>query len=172
MYKIVGADSRVYGPVPAEQIQKWIAEGRANAQTQTLAEGAPAWKPLSSLPEFAQYFTAQVPPIAPISQPISPLAASGVRKISGWALAGLLFGLLSILMVCCCPCLFSVPGLIFSLIGLSQISNHPHLYEGRSMAIAGLALSIVGFVLGIILIIVSLLHGNLHYHSNFNVFNP
>jgi hypothetical protein len=155
----VGADGRVYGPVPAEQIQKWIAEGRANAQTQTLAEGASGWKPLSLLPEFAHYFTPQVPPVASIP----PLAAPGVRKISGWALAGLIFGVLS-LIPCCCPCLFSIPGLIFSLIGLSQVSGNPQHYEGRSMAIAGLVLSIAGFILGIILIVASLLNGNLHYH--------
>jgi hypothetical protein len=32
------------------------------------------------------------------------------------------------------------------------------------MAIAGLVLSIAGFILGIILILASLLNGNLHYH--------
>jgi hypothetical protein len=53
MYKIIGADQKEYGPVSAELIRQWIAEGRANAQTQVLAEGASAWQPLSAFPEFA-----------------------------------------------------------------------------------------------------------------------
>ncbi|HEY3760840.1 MAG TPA: DUF4190 domain-containing protein [Verrucomicrobiae bacterium] len=169
MYKIVGADGRVYGPVSAEQIQKWIAEGRANAQTQTLAEGAAAWKQLNLLPEFAHYFAAQVPPIAPVSPSIPPLATAGARKINGWALAGLIFSGASVLL-CCCPFLFSIPGLIFSLIGLSQISGNPHLYEGRGMAIVGLALSIIGIFLGIIVTLDSLLNGSFHYHLGTNHF--
>jgi len=53
MYKIIGADGREYGPATAGQLRQWIAEGRANAQTPTLAPGAPEWKPLGVLPEFA-----------------------------------------------------------------------------------------------------------------------
>jgi len=40
MYKIIGADGKEYGPIPAEQLREWIAEGRANAQTKVLPEGA------------------------------------------------------------------------------------------------------------------------------------
>ncbi len=40
MYKIVGADGREYGPISLEQLRQWIAEGRANALTRVLPEGA------------------------------------------------------------------------------------------------------------------------------------
>ena len=33
MYKIIGADQKEYGPVTAEQLRQWIAEGRVNGQT-------------------------------------------------------------------------------------------------------------------------------------------
>ena len=56
MYKIIGADGRTYGPATVEQLRQWIAEGRANAQTQTLADGATEWKALGALPEFAGHF--------------------------------------------------------------------------------------------------------------------
>ena len=59
MYKIVGADGREYGPATAGQLWQWIAEGRANAQTPALAPGAPEWKPLGALPEFAEHFAPQ-----------------------------------------------------------------------------------------------------------------
>jgi hypothetical protein len=67
MYKIIGADQREYGPVPVEQVRKWIAEGRANAQTKAWSAGNSEWKTLADFPEFADLLTAkgavaQVPP--------------------------------------------------------------------------------------------------------------
>ena len=53
MYRIIGGDQKEYGPVTADELRRWITEGRANAQTQVLAEGATEWKPLSACPEFA-----------------------------------------------------------------------------------------------------------------------
>jgi ABC-type amino acid transport system permease subunit len=54
MYRILGADGRQYGPVDADQLRKWVRDGRANANTGVLAEGATEWKPLSAFPEFAE----------------------------------------------------------------------------------------------------------------------
>ena len=152
----------MYGPVTGEQVKQWIAEGRANAHTQALAEGAAAWKALSAFPEFAAYFAAQVPPSIP------PLSGTAPRKINGWATAGLVFGVLSV--VCCCKCLSGVLGIIFSLVGLSQISQRPDLYEGRSMAIVGLVLSILGIVIGFVLLLYLIGSGNMHYHWDFRHF--
>ena len=53
MYKIIGADGKEYGPITAEQLRQWIAEGRANAQSKIRLEGTTEWKPLSEYPEFA-----------------------------------------------------------------------------------------------------------------------
>lgn len=60
MYKIIGADQKEYGPISAEQIRQWIAEGRVNGQTQVCAEGTQDWKPLAAFPEFG--FTAEPVP--------------------------------------------------------------------------------------------------------------
>jgi hypothetical protein len=148
MYKIIGADGREYGPATAGQLRQWIAEGRANAQTPTLAPGAPEWKPLSALPEFAGHFT---PPIPPVIGPLKPGTATAgqLPKTNSFATAGLVFGILSLMSFCsCCGCPFNILGLVFSLIGLSQINRHPELYEGRGLAIAGLVLSVASLVLG------------------------
>src|SRR5436309_1839611 len=56
MYKIIGADQKEYGPISADQLRQWIAEGRVNGQTQACAEGTQEWKPLAMFPEFG--FTA------------------------------------------------------------------------------------------------------------------
>ena len=166
MYKIIGADGREYGPATAGQLRQWMAEGRANAQTQTLAPGAPEWKPLGALPEFAGYFA---PPNPPIIGPARPgtSTASQLPKTNSFATAGLIFGILSATcFCCCCGCPFNILGLVFSLIGLSQISRHPELYEGRGLAIAGLILSAASLVLGFGLALLNLaLHPeNLEWH--------
>jgi len=53
MYKILGTDQKVYGPVSLDQVKQWIKENRADGATQALPEGATEWKALSALPEFA-----------------------------------------------------------------------------------------------------------------------
>ena len=164
MYKILGSDGKEYGPATAGQLQQWIAEGRANAQTPTLAPGVPEWKTLGVLPEFAGHFAPPIPPaIGPLKSGTS--TAGQWPKTNFFATAGLIFGILSV-TCCCCGCPFSILGLVFSLVGLSQINRHPELYEGRGLAIAGLILSATSLVLGLGLTLLNLaLHpGNLEWH--------
>jgi uncharacterized membrane protein len=71
MYRIIGADQKEYGPVSAEQLRQWIAEGRAGAHSLVRAEGATEWKPLGELPEFAAALG-----MAPASQ-AAPQGGSG-----------------------------------------------------------------------------------------------
>jgi hypothetical protein len=73
--------------------------------------------------------------------------AGQLPKTNSFATAGLIFGILS--LTCCCGCPFNILGLVFSLIGLSQINRRPELYEGRGLAIAGLILSAASLVLGL-----------------------
>ena len=54
MYRIRGADQKVYGPVSGEVVRRWIAEGRANAQSLIQAEGVNQWKALAEFPEFRE----------------------------------------------------------------------------------------------------------------------
>jgi len=73
MYRIIGADGKEYGPVSAEVVCQWIAQGRANAQSRIRPEGAMEWKFLSELPEFAADLAARtatpgLPPL-PMGQP-------------------------------------------------------------------------------------------------------
>ena len=52
MYRIIGSDGKEYGPVDAEQIRSWVAEGRMNNRSMVLGEGAVEWKPLDQFPEL------------------------------------------------------------------------------------------------------------------------
>src|ERR1017187_4866280 len=78
MYKIIGADQKEYGPVTAEQVRQWLAEGRASMQTQVLPEGATEWKAIGDLPEFAAASPGPVPVMPAIPAP-SPVGADLVK---------------------------------------------------------------------------------------------
>ncbi len=80
MYKIIGGDQQEYGPVTAEQIRQWVAEGRANGQTLARAEGSAEWKPLSALPEFADVFRS-MPPAPPLPTAGFAAGPSAVEEI-------------------------------------------------------------------------------------------
>jgi hypothetical protein len=144
MYKIIGSDGREYGPVSAEQLRQWIAEGRANAQTLAQPAGSTEWKALGSFPEFSQV----VLPVAPgAPPPTSPLRPAPSPTTNSMAVAGLVFGLLGLTggFLCCGP-LFSILGIVFSSVGLSQIKRNPSQETGRGIAMTGLLLSILGLV--------------------------
>ncbi|HEX4349250.1 MAG TPA: DUF4339 domain-containing protein, partial [Verrucomicrobiae bacterium] len=63
-YTIIGGDGKEYGPVPAAELQKWVAEGRAKPQTKVRPEGATEWVPLSEVPELADVLK-KTPPALP-----------------------------------------------------------------------------------------------------------
>ena len=62
MYKIIGADKKEYGPVSADQIHRWISEGRVNGQTLVQAAGDSSWKQLSTVAEFTESLRVQNEP--------------------------------------------------------------------------------------------------------------
>jgi Domain of unknown function (DUF4190)/GYF domain 2 len=150
MYRILGADGKVYGPISAEQLRQWIAENRANAATYALPEGAPEWKPLGTIPEFSILFAAK-PPAVPLATdpPYAP-------KNTGFATTGMILGIFSLTCgLCCYGFPSNVIGLIFSIIALIQIRTNPERYGGKGMAIAGLVLCLVSMALMVLLLIIA-----------------
>jgi hypothetical protein len=99
MYKIIGADQKEYGPISADQIRQWIAEGRVNAKTSICLEGSTEWKPLETYPELA----------SPAASPAISAKPPGVIKVFG--ILNIVFGGLGLL---CSP---------FSLIALPLASK-------------------------------------------------
>ena len=89
MYRVIGTDGQQYGPVMAEQVRRWIAENRVNAQSQAQLEGTQEWKPLVSFAEFTSDF--KVPPAMLV--PPAPAAAdprAGTKIAAG--ICGILLG--------------------------------------------------------------------------------
>lgn len=150
MYKIIGANQVEYGPITADQLRQWIAEGRADANTRVKLEGSEDWRLLNSFPEF---FPA-INPISGFPGTIAPNAAysSQQPRTNPMALTGMIMGILSILVgwFCCGP-VFSILGITFSAIGISQINKNPGGETGKGMAITGLVLSILGILFFIVI---------------------
>lgn len=65
MFIIIGGEGKEYGPVSTEQVQAWIAGGRANLESQAKRVGEEQWRRLGDFPEFNSAGT-PIPPVAPI----------------------------------------------------------------------------------------------------------
>lgn len=146
MYKIIGADQREYGPVTADQIRQWIAEGRANGQTMAQAEGATDWRALSTFPEFADLSAAHaVPPLANVTPVVS---ASAEQQVLGPATGLIVVGVIGFVL--------SIAGLIANLTGavvnLPGMDHNTELLTRTLSGTVGIVSSVVSILLsGIIL---------------------
>jgi hypothetical protein len=139
MYKVIGTDKQIYGPVTVEHLRQWMAEGRVNGATLVQLQGAAEWRPLASFPEFVAPPAAGSPP--PVSMPPQTQATG-----NNYAIAGMILGIMSIL---CCGLgwICGILGVIFSCLALNR-ERHPGYPDTshRSMALAGLILSIIGLL--------------------------
>ncbi len=82
MYTIIGGDQKEYGPVTAEEVRQWIAEGRLNAQSQVRSGETGPWQPLSAFPEFADALQPQAGQASPAPPPLQPPAASSGQVLT------------------------------------------------------------------------------------------
>src|SRR5580698_6048827 len=112
MYKVIGSDGKLYGPISAEILRQWLAESRVNGNTLAQPEGASDWRPLSSFQEFA------APPV--LTMPPVPVAQA--RSSSSLAVLSLVSGLLGC-VCCCCGLPFALLGLVLSLVALMDAEN-------------------------------------------------
>ena len=98
VYKIIGADGKEYGPITIEVLRQWVSQGRANAQSKILPEGATEWKTIAELAELAPLLAA---PPAPITAP-GPISLAPVPRNNNFAVAGLTLGILALTLGLCC----------------------------------------------------------------------
>ena len=166
MYFLIGGDGNEYGPKAAVEVREWIAEGRLNAQSQIKPQGEEEWVQLSSLLEFAADLNPQAAPPPPATESLPPLPQPATHPAppaaytpapktgtNPMAITGMICGIISLPTLCCCYGLpFNILGLVFSLVGLSQLKANPQ-QQGKGMAMAGLICSILSILLIGILIV-------------------
>jgi hypothetical protein len=71
MYKVMGDDQKVYGPVLGKEIQRWINEGRIDVNTLAQKVGYKNWKRLADFAEEMETHST-APPTIPFSQDKRP----------------------------------------------------------------------------------------------------
>jgi hypothetical protein len=134
-YTIIGSDQKQYGSVTADDIRRWIAEGRLNEQSLIKAPGEAEFRPLPDFPEFAEALAAKA---APAVEP-TPLSAEtvGPAKTSGLAIASLVLGILGIVT---CG-VMALIGLILGIVALVKVKNSRGALKGNGIALAGVIVS-------------------------------
>jgi hypothetical protein len=135
MYKIIGADQKEYGPVTADQVRQWLAEGRANLQTKVLAEGATEWKAIGELPEFA----GAAPGPAPIAPMMAAPSAGAADQVNGPAIGLLVTAILNV-----------VAQPVFILMRLAGVTFAAANQMPRDQAAIAAFSGVLGIVFGII----------------------
>lgn len=106
MYRMIGGDGKEYGPVTADQLRQWVAEGRVSSETRVRLEGSNDWKPLSAFPEFAAQAGVSAPPA--VTPPGSPARATMPQgQISTYLVPSILCTLF-----CCLP--FGIVAIIYA----------------------------------------------------------
>lgn len=139
MFKIIGADLKEYGPISAEQLRQWIAEGRVNAQTKVLPEGALEWKTMADLPEFAPLLPKPMPPMPGIHLGAPPLPPP-TNQMALWSM---ITGIAALL---CCQGYIGILSIILGAVALSNLKSNPQ-QKGSGFAVAGIVLGAIALLL-------------------------
>jgi len=149
-YLIIGGDGKEYGPITDVDVQKWISEGRLNAQSLAKAESDAEFRPLALFPEFAEaYAQPEALPKPSVESPSATrLLALQKVKVPALALkivAGLNFAL----------AVWDLIKLVFLPVSVDQIvTDYPQLKDPAIMKILhliygplGIAEAVFGMVI-------------------------
>ena len=101
-YTIIGGDQKPYSSVTPDDIRRWIADGRLNAQSLAREENDTEWRPLSAFPEFADVFAASSAPPPPLTAPMAGAGDDGrdaaLQLVKGPAIALKVTAILNIIL--------------------------------------------------------------------------
>jgi len=155
-YTIIGGDQKEYGSVTADDLRKWITDGRLNAQSLAREEHDTEFRPLSAFPEFADVLAAGSTPPPPVTAPLAP--AGGGRDAALQMVKGPVIGLkvtaiLGLVMV--------VVGLVFNVMTLNGFHIGPQqMYDPQMQKLIGtlggslgIVQNIIGGIVGVVVLL-------------------
>ena len=157
-YTIIGGDQKQYSSVTADDLRRWIADGRLNAQSLAKEENDTEWRPLSAFPEFAGALAAQT--AAPLPPPFSSSTnvGAGGRDAALQLVKGPVIGLkvtaiLGLILV--------AAGLVINLLTLNGFHFGPQqMYDPQMQKLLstlggglGIVQDIIGGTVGVIVLI-------------------
>jgi GYF domain 2 len=119
-YFIIGGDGKQYGPITTDDLLKWIAEGRLNAETRAKEETDTEWRALAAFPEFAAALGAQAP-ASGVPPPMTRSIGSrekALERVKAPAVALMVVSILNIILA-----LWNLLQLIFSSPNLQQVNS-------------------------------------------------
>lgn len=145
MYRIVGSDNKEYGPIDLAQLRRWLAEGRINATTRVLPEGATEWRTLGELPEFAAAAAPSAPSRPAAERVNGPATGLMVVAILGFVTQATSF-------------FWNVFGMSFRGMGNDQMMN---FFTGT----IGVLFNFIAVTFGVIIILGALKMKKLESHS-------
>jgi len=138
-------DGKKYGPVSAQELRGWLAEGRLRPDDHVWTEGMADWAPYNTVEELNSGIVPQVGGEVYMQGP----GRTGPQQGNGLAVAGMVLGIVSVPLVCLwfisLPC--AIVGLCLSVVGKNKARE---TNTGGGMAITGLVLSCV--TLGLLVI--------------------
>ena len=122
-------------------MRQWIAEGRANLQTQVLPDGATEWKALGELPEFAA-ISPGTPGMVPVMPNIQAPGPAGAELVNGPAIGLIVVAILGVLL--------QITSLILNLVGASILASSRMPKDAWLNMFSG-TISVVSSIIGILL---------------------
>jgi len=170
MYTITGGDQKHYGPISADDVRKWIAEGRLNAQSLVKGDADEDFRPLGGFPEFVDALasataSSAAPPPPSGSQGAVGDQAAALQMVKGPAIALIITAILGLILVAI--------GFVFNILTLSghpltmQQINDPQVQRFLSSFAGGLGIvqDIVGLIIGIVILMGASKMQKLQSHS-------
>ena len=155
-YTIIGGDQKEYGSVTADDLRKWIADGRLNAQSLAKEEHDTEFRPLSAFPEFADVLGASSAPAPPLTAPLAPAGDgrdAALQMVKGPAIGLKATAILGLFLV--------VVGLVVNILTLSgfhfglQQMYDPQMQKFFNSLGGGLGIvqNIIGGIVGVIVLL-------------------
>lgn len=155
-YTIIGGDQKEYGSVTADDLRKWITDGRLNAQSLAKEEHDTEFRPLSAFPEFADVLGASSAPAPPLTAPLAPAGDgrdAALQMVKGPAIGLKATAILGLFLV--------VVGLVVNILTLSgfhfglQQMYDPQMQKFFNSLGGGLGIvqNIIGGIVGVIVLL-------------------